>query len=421
MHGEGELAADVADVVIVGAGTIGGWASYFARTAGAERVIVVEKDVAGFGASSRAAGIVRAQGGTEATVQLGRWSIDFYNRQASLLGTDSGFREMGYLLLATTESEVREGMQRVEMQRAMGLDVRWLEPPEATARCGVLASDGHRGGSFLASDGAIDPPRNVRAYSLAMQQVNVELREHTPCIGLRTKATSEGARVEGVETPTGTIATNNVILTGGPSLRALGKLVALRIPVGGARHQVAVTEPHPSFEGERMPMVFDVGAGLYWRLEEGGLLFGMSNPDEAPGPARSIDWPYLGRMRERLGDLVPVTRDLDLRKVWAATIDYTPDHLPILGPAVTPSGERIAGVTVASAGGHGMMWGPAVAAAAADLALAGHSDVVDCTSLGLDRFDEHGRSRLAADPIALPFPVAADDELSGADTSGSDL
>jgi hypothetical protein len=28
--------------------------------------------------------------------------------------------------------------------------------------------------------------------------------------------------------------------------------------------------------------------------------------------------------------------------------------------------------------------------------------------LGLDRFDAEGRSRLAADPIALPFPVAAD-------------
>jgi sarcosine oxidase, subunit beta len=31
------------------------------------------------------------------------------------------------------------------------------------------------------------------------------------------------------------------------------------------------------------------------------------------------------------------------------------------------------------------------------------------TDLGLDRFDEQGRSRLAADPIALPFPLSADD------------
>jgi hypothetical protein len=29
---------------------------------------------------------------------------------------------------------------------------------------------------------------------------------------------------------------------------------------------------------------------------------------------------------------------------------------------------------------------------------------VDTASLGLDRFDDSGRSRLAADPIALPFP-----------------
>jgi len=51
-----------------------------------------------------------------------------------------------------------------------------------------------------------------------------------------------------------------------------------------------------------------------------------------------------------------------------------------------------------------MMWGPGVARAAADVALDGRSPVVDTTDLGLDRFDEQGNSRLATDPIALPFP-----------------
>ena len=60
-----------------------------ART-GAGRVVVLERGLAGMGASSRAAGIVRAQGGTPATVALGRWSIDFYNGQAARYGTDSG-------------------------------------------------------------------------------------------------------------------------------------------------------------------------------------------------------------------------------------------------------------------------------------------------------------------------------------------
>ncbi|MFL5720745.1 MAG: FAD-dependent oxidoreductase, partial [Chloroflexota bacterium] len=75
--------ADRADLVVVGAGTVGGWASVFARAQGADSVVVVERGQVGSGASSRAAGIVRAQGGTPAAVALGRWSIDFYNAQAA--------------------------------------------------------------------------------------------------------------------------------------------------------------------------------------------------------------------------------------------------------------------------------------------------------------------------------------------------
>jgi sarcosine oxidase, subunit beta len=110
--------------------------------------------------------------------------------------------------------------------------------------------------------------------------------------------------------------------------------------------------------------------------------------------------------REHLARLLPMTRALGLRKAWAATIDYTPDHLPILGSALGPGGEPIEGLTLASAAGHGMMWGPAVARIAADLALHGATAVTDVSFLGLERFDAAGRSSLAADPIALPFPAA---------------
>ncbi len=400
------MGKDVADLVVVGAGTVGGWASWFARKAGAKRVVVLERDLVGQGASSRAAGVVRAQGGTAETVRLGRWSIDFYRRQRELLGTDSGFRELGYLILAVTKRDERDGRERVAMQQASGLDVRWVSAEEAVELNPTLAPEGHRGGSWAPADGAIDPPRNVRAYSLAMRRANVDLRERTPFLGLRR--TKKG-RLLGVETPDGPVATERVLLTGGPSLRAVGRLAGLRIPTGGARHQVVVSEPAPVFDVERLPMVFDLGRGLYWRLEEGGLLWGMSNPMEMPGEAKRIDWPYLRKMQRRLALLVPATRALGIRKAWAATIDYTPDHLPILGTATTPEGEALEGVSVASAGGHGMMWGPAVAKIAADLAVKGKTKVVDVTGFGLDRFDAQGRSAVY-DPIALPFPVTFDDE-----------
>jgi glycine/D-amino acid oxidase-like deaminating enzyme len=397
-----------ADAVVVGGGTVGGWCAYFLRRAGLDRVVLLEKGLLGQGASSRAAGVVRMQGGTPTAVRLGQWSRRFYVGQRDELGIDSGFVPQGYLLPCFTEAEVAAARERMAMQASLGVPVRWLDPAEVDAANPTLAPGQTLGGTFCDDDGYITPPRNVTAYAVALALSGVRVCEQVRFTGL----VIEGGRVTGVETPTGRISTPLVVLTGGPKLAEVGALAGIRIPVGGVRHQVAVTEPHPDLRPARVPMVFDLLAGLYWRPEEGGLLFGMSNPDERPGENVSVDEAYLARMRERLAMLVPVTAGLGLRRTWAATIDYTPDHQPILGPALGPEGP-LAGVTVASAGGHGMMWGPAVARVAADLALTGTSGVVDAARLGLDRFDEAGRSRLATDPIALPFPQMAPEQALG--------
>jgi sarcosine oxidase, subunit beta len=389
----GAVVGGSADAVVVGGGTVGAWCAYFLRRSGLRRVVLLEKGFLGQGASSRAAGIVRLQGGTPEAVRLGQWSRRFYLGQREELGTDSGFVEQGYLLPCFTQADVAAARERMAMQSALGVPVRWLGPDQVDAANPTLAPGQTLGGTFCAEDGYIAPPRNVTAYTVALIRSGVEVAEQVEFRGL----TGGDGRVRGVETSRGRIDTGLVVLTGGPKLAAVGRLAGIRIPAGGARHQVAVTERHPDLDPSRVPMVFDLAAGLYWRPEEGGLLFGMSNPDEPPGENREVDEGYLATMRARLAQLVPLTAALGLRRVWAATIDYTPDHLPIIGRARD-------GVTVACAGGAGMMWGPAVARAAADVALTGSSGVLDVSPLGLDRFDEAGRSRLAADPIALPFP-----------------
>jgi sarcosine oxidase, subunit beta len=395
--------SETADAVVIGGGTVGGWCAYFLRRSGVQRVVLIEKRTLGQGASSRAAGVVRTQGGTRWAVQLGEWSRKFYLSQHDELGIDSGFSQQGYLLPCFTEADVAAARERMAMQNALGLSVRWLEPGQVDALNPTLAPGRTLGGTYCAEDGYLTPPRNVTAYAVALATSGVEVRERTEFLALETSAS--GA-VTGVLTSAGPIAAPLVVLTGGPELPEVGSLAGIGVPAGGVRHQVAVTEPHPDLSAERVPMVFDLSAGLYWRPEEGGLLFGMSNPDEPPGAAVSIDEPYLAAMRHRLAELVPVTAALGLRRTWAATIDYTPDHLPIIGPAIS-HGQVISGVTIASAGGAGMMWGPAVARATADVALVGTSDVVDVSDLGLDRFDAAGNSRLGTDPIALPFPEHA--------------
>jgi sarcosine oxidase, subunit beta len=393
------MVGESADVVVVGGGTVGGWCAWFLAQSGVGRIVLIDKSRLGRGASSRAAGMVRAQGGTETAVKLGIWSIDFYERQREALGVDSGFVRQGYFMPAFDEPQVSEAMARIAMQKSVGLDVGWLRPDEAAAVNPTMAPDCCLGGSFAPGDGYIDPPRNVLAYASALVRARVEIREGVELTSLRVS----GGHVTGVDTSQGSIDCGRVVLTGGPELAAVGRTAGVSIPAGGVRHQVAVTEPCPELSPQSHPMVFDLAAGLYWRPEDGGILFGMSNPSEAPGMARDVDWDYLTVMRERLAELVPGTRDLRLRRVWAATIDFTPDHLPILGPALSSAGE-IDGTTVASAGGHGMMWGPAVARVAADLCADSKTDLLDVSDLGLDRFDASGNSRLAPDPIALPFP-----------------
>jgi len=139
-----------ADAVVVGGGTVGAWCAYFLRTSGLERVVLVDKDRLGQGASSRAAGIVRTQGGTAWAVKLGEWSRTFYLGQAELLGIDSGFTPQGYCLPCFTGADVAAAHERMAMQNSLGIDVRWLEPGEFDRMNPCVAPGLTRGATYCA-------------------------------------------------------------------------------------------------------------------------------------------------------------------------------------------------------------------------------------------------------------------------------
>ena len=199
--GSGNGAA-TADAVVVGGGTVGAWCAYFLRRSGLDRVIVVEQDTLGCGASSRAAGIVRTQGGTEWAVRLGEWSRRFYLSQRDELGIDSGFVPQGYLLPCFSQADVAAARDRMAMQNAIGISVRWLDPAELEELNPTLAKGVAIGGTFCAKDGYLNPPRNVTAYAVALAAAGIEIREHVSFTGLATSA----GRVSGVQTSAGTIS-----------------------------------------------------------------------------------------------------------------------------------------------------------------------------------------------------------------------
>jgi sarcosine oxidase subunit beta len=392
--------SDNADVVVVGGGTVGAWTAVLLAESGVGHVVLLEASTLGDGASSRAAGMVRAQGGTETAIRLGLRTQQFYASSGDRFPLDCGFRAQGYLMPCFSEAEVQQAHDRIALQQQLGLEVRWVTAPELDDWNTGMAPGVTLGASYAPGDGYIDAPRNVLAYTAALTAMHVDVRERCAFTGLRTAS----GRVIGVDTEDGPIDTDHVVLTGGPQLGEVGARAGGRVHAGAARHQVVVTAPLPGLDVYELPMVFDLLSGIYWRPgESGGLLWGMCNPEEAPGAATEFDWVYYAKARDRIEELFPALTGLGLRRAWAATIDYTPDHLPILGPLLVDD-EPVDGTVVAGPAGHGMMWGPAVAQVAADLTTTGGCDWLDLRDLGLDRFDADGNSRLAPEPISLPFP-----------------
>src|SRR6478736_1117314 len=188
-----------ADAVVVGGGTIGAWCAWFLREAGLADVVLVEARTLGAGASPRAAGMVRAQGGTEAAVRLGMFSRDFYAGQQERLGIDSGFVAQGYFMPCFSEAEVAQARARISMQQALGLDVRWASGDEVDSMNPAMAPGQTLGASYAAGDGYLDPPRNVLAYTAALFTAGVQVRERTAFTGL----TSASGAVAAVTTSAG--------------------------------------------------------------------------------------------------------------------------------------------------------------------------------------------------------------------------
>src|ERR671913_1312718 len=108
------------DVAIVGGGNLGLWTARRLAWRGFGRVGVLESGWAGGGATSRSAGVVRQQGGSETAARLGRLSRELYLRLGEELGLDSGFRETGDYIVAETEEEKEGFLRLVEVRRAAG-------------------------------------------------------------------------------------------------------------------------------------------------------------------------------------------------------------------------------------------------------------------------------------------------------------
>ncbi len=195
------LTGDVeADVAIVGAGFTGLWAAYYLAEADPSlRIVVLEGETAGFGASGRNGGWCSALfpassdslarlAGREAALaqhQAMRATVDEVVRVARAEEIDADITKGGTITLARSGPQWRRAQQEVAAARTWDrdeTDVRLLDAAETAAR---LRATRAVGATYTPDCAVIHPARLVRGLARAVERRGVTIHEQTRVTSLQ--------------------------------------------------------------------------------------------------------------------------------------------------------------------------------------------------------------------------------------------
>lgn len=188
------------DVAILGAGYTGLWTAYYLlRNRPGLKVAIVEREIAGYGASGRNGGWCSPRFPLSASAMTRIWGADAARRvllalqqavdgiaeAAAREGIDACFRPSGTLTVARGAHQLPalRGMLAAYERIGMGAHYRFLTPAEVAER--VCVTDVH--GGLYTSDGAsIHPGRLVRGLARAVEALGGTIYEQTAVKKIRS-------------------------------------------------------------------------------------------------------------------------------------------------------------------------------------------------------------------------------------------
>ncbi len=363
-------------MVVVGGGVIGTSAAFHLAEAGVD-VALIERAQLGSGSTSKAAGGVRTQFSDRLNIEVAKRSMAAFRDFGRRPGWEIELKQVGYLFVLTTESDVAEFEESVALQNECGLDSRILSVAEARRLCPLLVGDDMLAAAFSPGDGHATPEGVVQGYAFAARSLGAHVRTGCEVIAIEMS----GGEITEVVTDQGRIRTGVVICAAGPWSRSCGAMVGVELPVTPLRRQILFTEAIDGLPPD-LPMTIDFSSSFYFHREGPGLLIGMSDPNEQPGFSVETTEEWIPGLMDVVRRRAPRIADVGIRGGWAGLYEMTPDHNAIIGEAGGVS--RFLYATGFS--GHGFLQGPAVGEILRDMVLR-RPTFVDVSPLSVDRFD----------------------------------
>jgi glycine cleavage system aminomethyltransferase T/glycine/D-amino acid oxidase-like deaminating enzyme len=382
-----------ARIVIIGGGVGGASIAYHLAALGERDVVLLDRDELTSGSTFHSAGLVGQLRGSVSLTNMMMYSVELYG------ALECGWVQCGGIRLACTPEREQEVLRQVAWAKTFGLPLELLGPEEARALFPLMVTDGVRCGSYLATDGYLDPSQLTYALAAGAREGGTQVFTHTRVTGIDVA----GGRVRGVQTEWGPIEAEIVVNAGGMFAAEIGRLAGVRVPIVPFAHEYLVTQPfreRPA--GEHLPTLRDPDLLVYFREEGAGLVMGGYERHSAPwaldehlldaipadfnGRLLEEDWPRFEEITENSRRRVPAMDEITVTKLINGPEAFTPDNEFCLGESEVRGFFVAAGFCA-----HGLAGAGGIGKVMAEWIVEGEPSL-DLWHMDIRRFGPHYRS-----------------------------
>lgn len=361
-------------VVVAGGGVAGCAAAYYLSKAGA-RVTIVEHEGIGNGASGWSAGGLNPLQGIappiwDFAMESFRLHLALWPelRRHSAQQLEAGRISMAYV--APDAASVPElQAQQPLYEQAEGFTARWVEPDELRTLEHRLAPT-VAGALLTHGNGVLESHRLTVALAEVAQRHGAAILD-----GQVAGLVHRDGRVTGVRVGDMTVPCDAVVLAMGPWSGAAADWLGVPVPVEPLKGEIVRLR----IDGDALP--FDIVTPAVSLFARPGKQVWLASTQQRLGFDREISaWGYQ-TLHTPAVQLMPSIAEASLVQQTVCLRPVTPDDLPILG--AVPGWQ---GVYMATAGGtKGILLGPGMGQALADLILTGQTDL-SIGGMRLERF-----------------------------------